>query len=99
MASLDKPWQRPPTAFAQSIKADDVAPAKSVNGRRPLPARLQKMITCTPPQTDVRDYEGSHSWWWAAYDEALEDIKAKGGDWQKVDEVVVREEGASRTAH
>ena len=59
------------------------------------------MVTCTPPQKDVRDYEGSHSWWWAAYDEALEDLKARGEEceWQKVDEIVVRDESASKTLH
>lgn len=101
MDSLDKPWQRPPTAFARSIQNDDSISTKSTNGRRPLPNRLQQMVKCTPPQTSIRDYEGVHSWWWAAYDEALEELKAQGQDveWQKVDEIVVREEAQSRNAH
>jgi hypothetical protein len=60
------------------------------------------MITQTPEQTSVREYEGVHSWWWAAYDEALEDLRAAGvedADLQKVDEIVVREEGKSKAAH
>jgi hypothetical protein len=100
--SLDKPWQRPPTQFAQSIKDDGSTPAKTSSGRRPLPNRLQHMITQTPEQTSVREYEGVHSWWWAAYDEALEDLRAAGvddADLQKVDEIVVREEGKSKAAH
>jgi hypothetical protein len=50
----------------------------------------------------VRDYEGVHSWWWAAYDEALEDLRASGvdeADLQKVDEIVVRKEGESKATH
>lgn len=59
------------------------------------------MAKCTPAQTGLRDYEGVHSWWWAAYDEALEDLKAHGEacEWQKVDEIVVRDETQSRNAH
>jgi hypothetical protein len=60
------------------------------------------MVTQTPEQTSVRDYEGVHSWWWAAYDEALEDLRASGvdeADLKKVDEIVVRQAGQSRAAH
>lgn len=101
-SSLDKPWQRPPPQFAQSIKDDGSTPAKTSSGRRALPDRLQQMIKQTPKQTSVRDYEGVHSWWWAAYDEALEDLRASGvdeADLQKVDEIVVRKEGESKATH
>ena len=50
----------------------------------------------------MRDYEGVHSWWWAAYDEALEDLRASGvdeGDLNKVDEIVVRDAAHSKAAH
>lgn len=50
----------------------------------------------------MRDYEGVHSWWWAAYDEALEDLRASGvdeGDLHKVDEIVVRDAAQSKAAH
>lgn len=60
------------------------------------------MIKQTPEQTSVRDYEGVHSWWWAAYDEALEDLRASGvdeDDLKKVDEIVVRDATHSKAAH
>jgi hypothetical protein len=60
------------------------------------------MIKQTPEQTGVRDYEGTHSWWWAAYDEALEDLRASGvdeDDLKKVDEIVVRDAANSKAAH
>jgi hypothetical protein len=60
------------------------------------------MVKQTPEQTSVRDYEGVHSWWWAAYDEALEDLRASGvdeEDLKKVDEIVVRDASQARNAH
>jgi hypothetical protein len=101
-SSLDKPWQRPPPQFAQSIKDDGSTPAKNEAGRRSLPNRLLQMVKQTPEQTSVRDYEGVHSWWWAAYDEALEDLRASGVDEEdskKVDEIVVRDASQARNAH
>jgi len=60
------------------------------------------MAKQTPEQVSVRDYEGVHSWWWAAYDEALEDLRASGvdeDDLKKVDEIVVRDASQARNAH
>jgi len=60
------------------------------------------MAKQTPEQVSVRDYEGVHSWWWGAYDEALEDLRASGvdeDDLKKVDEIVVRDASQARNAH
>lgn len=62
----------------------------SKEGLRPLPPRLVEMVGRTPAQTSLTDYEGVHSWWWAVYDEAIEELRVQGDDrgWKEVDATV-----------
>ncbi|WVQ88348.1 hypothetical protein IAS59_002082 [Cryptococcus gattii] len=58
--------------------------------RRSLPHGLLDAVRNTPPQRSLTNYDEVHAWWWIVYEDLLDDLKARGVDWESVDMWVTR---------
>lgn len=58
--------------------------------RRSLPHGLLDAVRNTPPQRSLTNYDEVHAWWWIVYEDLLDDLKARGVDWESVDKWVTR---------
>lgn len=58
--------------------------------RRSLPHGLLDAVRNTPPQRSLTNYDEVHAWWWIVYEDLLDDLKARGVDWEAVDQWVTR---------
>jgi hypothetical protein len=55
-----------------------------------LPDRLLELVKNSPEQTSLTEYDAVHAWWWAVWDDMIEDMKVEGesSGWREVQAMV-----------